>query len=164
MSRMWTEKDEMARKQRRNPTASESALWQAIRARQLGVHFRREVVRHGFILDFFCNEKQLAVEVDGGYHLSRLREDEMRDKALQRCGIKTIRFTDEEVMEGLSAVLDRLRKELGDCPPSRQRKKRCSTDNPTGMPIGILIRNLLRNGWRYKEAVARAKHLAAIRR
>ena len=161
MPRERSQKVAMARELRRNQTESERALWAALRANQLGPQFRRQVVLHGWILDFFCKEKQLAVEVDGPYHMARVKEDSIRDSTLARCGIRTMRFTDEQVLDNLPSVLASIREALGaDCPPPRTRKRRCSADNPAGKPIGLIIKRLLDQGWRYKEAVARARHLA----
>ena len=55
------------------PTPSEARLWEALRGRQLGVGFRRQVVIAGYIVDFAASEARLVVEVDGGWHAGRER-------------------------------------------------------------------------------------------
>jgi very-short-patch-repair endonuclease len=89
------------------PTSSEALLWQAIRARRLGVQFRRQVpLGERYIADFFASEVGLVVEVDGGYH-ARLREraDERRDKWLRRQGYTVLRLSDALVLRQLPAAL-----------------------------------------------------------
>ena len=87
------------------PTPSEARLWEALRGRQLGVRFRRQVVIAGYIVDFAAQEARLVVEVDGGWHAGRERADARRDRALGRAGWRVVRVAAEEVMRGLPGVL-----------------------------------------------------------
>ena len=75
-----------ARHYRKHPTPSEARLWQAIRRDRLGVRFRRQVIILGWIVDFYCARAQLIVEVDGGSHRARTREDHYRDATMLRYG------------------------------------------------------------------------------
>jgi very-short-patch-repair endonuclease len=67
---------ERSRSMRAVPTASEQALWRAIRGGQLGVVFRRQVPLAGrFVVDFLAPKLRLVIEVDGAYHTERARAD-----------------------------------------------------------------------------------------
>lgn len=99
---------ERARQLRQNATPAEQILWQALRNRQLnGLKFRRQHPIGRFILDFYCAEKRLAVEVDGGQHADpeQRRDDEARTAALAAHGITVLRFWNHEVLNHLEAVL-----------------------------------------------------------
>src|SRR5688500_5161196 len=86
------EKREKAFQMRWNPTPAEAALWSRIRANQLGVHIRRQVVIDGFIVDFYCHAAGLVIEVDGGVHEANAEYDRERDKVLSRRGLRLLRF------------------------------------------------------------------------
>ena len=94
------------------PTASESALWRAIKCRQLGVQFRRQVVLGGYIVDFLAAEVRLVVEVDGGCHRGRERADTRRQRALEARGYRVLRFEAEAVLKQLSVVVVAIRAAL----------------------------------------------------
>jgi very-short-patch-repair endonuclease len=92
-------------------TSSERRLWDALRRNQLhGLHFRRQQVVAGFVVDFYCASSRLAVEVDGPSHLSSGEYDAERDSALARLGITTLRITNDEVDRDLERVLRRIAK------------------------------------------------------
>jgi guanylate kinase len=83
-------------------TPSERALWQLLRAGQLGVRFRRQVPLLGCcIADFLACGARLVVEVDGPYHATpaRGRADARRDRRLSRAGYRVLRLTAEQVQE-----------------------------------------------------------------
>ena len=95
----------MATINRKNPTRSEEIVWQKIlRYKQTGYKFTRQKPINRFILDFYCSELNLAIEVDGESHLKKKGTDELRDKFLYKIGIETIRFTNEEIINNLSEV------------------------------------------------------------
>jgi very-short-patch-repair endonuclease len=62
------EKLQRAKELRRDMTPAEKILWQELRANKLGVHFRRQQVIAGFIVDFYCHKAGLVIEVDGDIH------------------------------------------------------------------------------------------------
>jgi len=104
---------ELARQFRREPTGCEARLWACLRDRKfLGLKFRRQHPRPGCIADFYCAEKGLVVEVDGGVHRDgeRAERDRVRDEELERNGVTTLRFRNDEVEGSLEAVLQRLAK------------------------------------------------------
>jgi very-short-patch-repair endonuclease len=99
-----------ARVLRHQPTDSEVRLFEALRAGQLGVRFRRQVPVLGrFIADLLAPEVRLVVEVDGGYHGQRRRADERRDRALARAGYRVLRLEAELIMSDLPAAAARVR-------------------------------------------------------
>jgi len=106
--------DEVFRKAHdlRHPmTDAEKLLWDKIRNRKLqGLKFRRQHPIHYYIADFYCHEKRLIVEVDGGIHLDEAvkEHDENRTAELDRLGIKVIRFTNEHIFEHLEQVLEEI--------------------------------------------------------
>jgi very-short-patch-repair endonuclease len=97
-----------ARRQRREPTAAEEKLWHALRNRRLaGLKFRRQHPYERFVLDAFCVEHQLEVEVDGGVHTDRAQaiHDRERGEFLKAHGIQVLRFSNAEVESNLHEVL-----------------------------------------------------------
>ena len=84
-----------ARWMRREPTLTESVLWERLRGRKLGVVFRRQVVIGRYIVDFAAPAVRLVVEVDGGYHQRRVRLDAKRDAALAKLGWKVVRISEK---------------------------------------------------------------------
>lgn len=94
---------------RRTPTRSEELLWQALRGRALGVKFRRQHPIGPYIVDFFCAEASLVVEVDGAVHLARAHCDRARDAFLAHHGLRVMRVPAWRVERQLSVVLRSLR-------------------------------------------------------
>ncbi|MEX2477171.1 MAG: endonuclease domain-containing protein [Gracilimonas sp.] len=99
-----------ARKLRKNMTLSEVLLWQQIRKRKLGVQFHRQVPMDRFIVDFYCHELMLAIEIDGSSHDNPTRKalDEERQKILEGYGVQFIRISDLEVKKNMDGVLRQL--------------------------------------------------------
>ncbi|CAE6920677.1 putative protein [Vibrio sp. B1ASS3] len=95
---------------RTNMPKPEEVLWQRIRRKQLGVKFRRQHGIGRYIVDFYCTELNLVIEIDGNSHFSDegKEKDAMRDAFLEALGIKVLRFTNEEVMKQTESVLERL--------------------------------------------------------
>jgi very-short-patch-repair endonuclease len=91
---------------RRSSTPAEAALWAALRGKQLGVHFRRQVVLiDRYIADFYAPGARLVIEVDGGCHTQRSRQDARRSRRLEACGIRVLRLSNQLVLTNLSAAL-----------------------------------------------------------
>ena len=82
------EKLHRAKELRREMTPAEKILWEELRANKLGVHFRRQQVIAGFIVDFYCHKSALVVEVDGDIHDLQQEEDARREKALSALGLR----------------------------------------------------------------------------
>ena len=86
-------------KLRNESTYAEALLWKYIRNRSLGVQFHRQVPLDKFIVDFYCHELKLAVEIDGITHEGdeAIQRDEVRQKRLEYLGVSFIRFADNDV-------------------------------------------------------------------
>ncbi len=95
---------------RTNMPKPEEILWQRIRRKQLGVKFRRQHGIGRYIVDFYCAELNLAIEIDGDSHFSDegKEKDTIRDAFIEALGIKVLRFTNEEVMKQTESVLERI--------------------------------------------------------
>ena len=100
----------LARSLRRRQTDAERVMWHLVRRRQLGAKFRRQHPIEPYVLDFYCHELRLAVEVDGAGHMqpTKRAEDHQRSAALQAQGIRVIRFTNVEVLLETDAVAEAL--------------------------------------------------------
>lgn len=95
------------------PTASEEALWQALRGGALGVAFKRQVpLGDRYIADFFAPSVRLVVEVDGGVHRGRRAADGRRDEWLRRRGYRVVRISTAVVVHSVSAALEVVRAAL----------------------------------------------------
>jgi very-short-patch-repair endonuclease len=98
-----------AHRMRTAPSEPERGLWQALRAGQLGVQFRRQVVVHGYIVDFFAPAARLVVEVDGAQHARRRGADARRDRALEAAGLRVLRVPAQVVLHELARALELVR-------------------------------------------------------
>ncbi len=89
---------EKALQLRRNPTQQETTLWGYLKNGKInGMHFRRQHPYGIYIIDFYCFEAGLAVEVDGPIHLSKREYDVERTGYLESSGLKVLRFKNEDV-------------------------------------------------------------------
>jgi very-short-patch-repair endonuclease len=104
----------LARELRQRTTWAEARAWMVLRNRGcLGFKFRRQFPYRGFVLDFFCRELALDLEVDGDVHdepANRAR-DKGRDEILTACGLRVVRLRNEEISR------ERLEMILKDVPP-----------------------------------------------
>ena len=123
--KMWEMLKPLARQMRRQPTGAENALWQALRNRKLQGHrFRRQHAIERFIVDFYCREADLVLEVDGPIHDYQPQEDALRQEYLQSLGLRVLRFGNEEVLGDLEGVLARIARCLPHPPtPSPQSRE-----------------------------------------
>jgi very-short-patch-repair endonuclease len=90
-------------------TPQEVKLWVHLRAlKDQGLHFRRQVPREGFIVDFACLKSKLVIEIDGAQHGEpcNSQKDAERDTILAEAGFKVLRFWNNEVNENLDAVVE----------------------------------------------------------
>ncbi len=106
----------LARALRKNGTPAEAKLWKALKGKSLGYEFHRQVPMDGFIVDFFCHERLLVVEIDGSSHdiPERYARDVAKDKRLKALGVRVIRFRDVQVLRELSAILGMIQSFLDD--------------------------------------------------
>ena len=105
---------EFARINRLNPTLAEQVLWEHIRAGQIGYRVLRQYVVGDYIVDFLLPEVNLIIEVDGAYHSERLQQedDDIRERELVKMNYNIIRFSNDEVLYSIEAVIDDIFKEL----------------------------------------------------
>jgi very-short-patch-repair endonuclease len=102
-----------ARKLRKDSTSAEDLLWSYLRNRQIsGLKFRRQVPFGRYILDFFCKERMVAIELDGASHTDQIKYDNNRDEVLKAANIKTIRISNKEVIKDTEKLLERLQELL----------------------------------------------------
>ena len=95
---------EFAKQLRKNSTLSEVLLWQNIKNKALGVQFHRQVPLLDYIVDFYCHELMLAIEIDGDSHLYKYNYDKKRQGELENLGITFLRFSDFEVKQNMFSV------------------------------------------------------------
>jgi very-short-patch-repair endonuclease len=92
---------------RKEQTPAEQALWRHLKGNRLGgLHFRRQQIIDGYIVDFYCHAAALVVEVDGDVHAYMRDEDAARQRVLERRGLQVLRVTNAEVARDPRAVLD----------------------------------------------------------
>ena len=105
-----TAKAERARQSRQTMTPDERTLWQAIRNNALaGLHFRRQQVIAGYIVDFYCASVRLAIELDGPIHAGQHWYDSARDRALSELGIQVLRLHNSLITHNLNEALERIK-------------------------------------------------------
>jgi very-short-patch-repair endonuclease len=109
-------RNERARSLRRALTPAELRLWTHIRGRQLGgFKFARQEPIDRYYVDFVCRERRLIIELDGGQH-AESPKDRQRDRALCALGYRVTRIWNNDVIENLDGVLQRLLSELEKSP------------------------------------------------
>ena len=97
----------LARNNRKSLTKSEAKLWyEYLSKRPLGFKFLKQKPIGRFVADFYCSEILLVIEIDGNSHKGRENYDEGRDAEMSERGIKTIRYTDWQVMNKLKTVIN----------------------------------------------------------
>ncbi|NMG46150.1 DUF559 domain-containing protein [Aromatoleum toluvorans] len=105
-----------ANRLRKTMTDAERMLWQHLRARQLGVKFRRQHPFQGYILDFVCLERGLVIEVDGSQHVDAAVRDAIRTDVLESAGFRVVRFWNNEVLTQTDSVVECIARELNPSP------------------------------------------------
>lgn len=108
------EKKAFARAMRINPTPSEGLLWEKLRAKKLGVKFRRQAIILGWIADFYCPSERLVIELDGADHQlpENKVKDAARDLAMQTLGLRILRIRSIRVHRDLEGVIAEIRMAL----------------------------------------------------
>ena len=97
-----------ARQLRNNSTLSEVILWQEIKDRKLGPQFHRQVPLLNYIVDFYCHELKLAIEIDGDSHEYKVGYDKVRQQELETYGISFLRFDDLDIKKNIRYLLDEI--------------------------------------------------------
>lgn len=95
----------LARELRKNSTLGEVLLWGEIKSRKLGYQFHRQVPIDKYIVDFYCHELMLAIEIDGMTHNFKYDLDRDRQKKLEDFGVNFLRFQEKDVRSNLEGVV-----------------------------------------------------------
>ncbi len=106
---LWEKLGPAAREQRRQPTEAEYLLWQRLRRHQVrGLSFRRQHSLGRFIVDFYCRQANLVIEVDGEIHRYQQEADAIRQEYLESLGLKVNRFSNHAVLNNLDGVMQQI--------------------------------------------------------
>jgi len=97
---------ERRRELRKNSSGEEVIIWNWVRGKKLGKKFKRQVGIGGYIVDFYCAELKLVIEVDGIQHDQNKQYDSQRDAFLSSLGCKVIRFSNRDVRGNLTKVVE----------------------------------------------------------
>jgi len=98
------EKEAFAQKMRDNPTWPEAQVWKILSTGKYG-EWNTQVRLFGYIIDFYNAKRHIALEVDGSSHFDRIQEDKIRDEALAKKHIRTIRITNQQVARNCEHIL-----------------------------------------------------------
>ncbi|NQT72614.1 MAG: endonuclease domain-containing protein [Chloroflexi bacterium] len=97
---------QLARELRKNMTLSEVLLWKQIRGKQMmGYDFHRQKPIDNYIVDFYCSELSLAIEIDGDSHSVKVAKDKARQDRLEALGVNFLRFSERDVRQNIEGVL-----------------------------------------------------------
>jgi very-short-patch-repair endonuclease len=100
---------EYARKLRNDSTFTEIMLWNYLKGKQLrGQDFDRQRPIDNYIVDFYCKDLQLAIEVDGESHYGNEERDIRKDKHLKQLGVTVLRFDDSDIIYQLDKVIEKI--------------------------------------------------------
>jgi very-short-patch-repair endonuclease len=106
---LWEKLKPLARQMRNEPTFVEQVLWHHLRGRRLfGCKFRRQHAIDRFVVDFYCAERDMIIEVDGPVHDFTPEEDALRQEYLESLGFHVLRFTNQQVLENIDDVLQEI--------------------------------------------------------
>lgn len=99
---------------RKRKTEAEKILWERLSNKQLGVKFRRQHPLYRVIVDFYCHELRLVVELGGSIHdlEEQANYDQFRTMLINQLDIKVIRFRNDEIFEDLDKVLEAIRQHI----------------------------------------------------
>jgi very-short-patch-repair endonuclease len=128
----------LARGLRRSETSADAVLWSALRNRQIdGWKFKRQVPFGNYILDFFCYDARLAVEVDGATHSEarEIADDAERLAFLEENGVRLLRCSNADVYENFDGVLEMIYLDLGQQPAPSPVAPRLGAAAPGRRPL-----------------------------
>lgn len=116
---------DLAKKLRNTMTIGEIALWQEFKGKKLCVRFSRQIPIDRYIVDFYCKDLKLAIEVDGSIHFEKGQEDKdkKRQTLLASLAVTVIRFSDADVKDNLSFVLENLKIQIENVKPKTPTPK-----------------------------------------
>ena len=115
------ETKEKRRELRKNMTEAEKALWKELRGKRLaGLKFFRQYGIGAYIADFYCPQRKLVIEVDGGQHFSEdgKTHDAQREHYMSSLGIYTLRFSNLDILKNLDGTWERIIQVVKELPPA----------------------------------------------
>ena len=123
MTEIFNKKKYIKKRQylRNNMTKAEVVLWSKLKGKQLnGLKFRRQCGINNYVVDFYCPELKLAIEIDGDVHAysSKIVYDKQRQKEIEALGIKVLRYTNTDVRNNIEGVLYDIVATTPSSPPS----------------------------------------------
>ena len=128
-----------ARELRCPMTPQEAKLWSRLRRKQLhGIKFRRQHPMGRFILDFFCYQHKLVIEIDGGHHAEPEQQayDQARTEWLEARGLRVVRFTNRDIDTNIDGVLNEIARLCGTdqtlAPPHSPHRGESPSPPPSG--------------------------------
>ncbi len=124
MTDIFNKKEYVKKRQylRKNMTKAEIILWSKLKGKQLnGLKFRRQYGINNYVVDFYCPELRLAIELDGDVHgyNSRITYDKQRQRDIEKLGIKVLRYTNNDVIKNIEGVLSDIIATTPHSPPSQ---------------------------------------------
>ncbi len=117
---------ERAKLLRENLTETEKMIWQELRGNKiLGLRFKSQHPMDTYIVDFYCHQIKLVIEIDGGVHKEKNQKeyDAERTFELENCGLEVIRFTNEQVQSELKEIIQKIQNQC------KKRKKQLQNEN-----------------------------------
>jgi very-short-patch-repair endonuclease len=98
---------------RNESTPQEMLLWNQLRSSKLGYKFRRQASIGNYIVDFYCPEKRVVIELDGSQHIEN-KKDILRDQVLKSLDCKVLRFWNNEINNNMEGVVLLIQKTLNE--------------------------------------------------
>ncbi len=116
MPRIYNKKSEQEKRRRlrKEMTKAEVLLWLELKNKKLGVRILRQFSVGPFVIDFYCPELKLAIEVDGVTHSTdeEIEYDKYREEAIAQLGIQFIRYTNPEIYDNRGNVIEKIKKKI----------------------------------------------------
>lgn len=112
---------------RNHASRGEVVLWNGLRKSGVGAKFRRQESIRQYVVDFYCPELGLAVEVDGIHHEHTRERDSKRDSILKEIGVRTLRYSDSDVISNSELVLNSIRNIVTEMRENGESYRRPST-------------------------------------
>jgi very-short-patch-repair endonuclease len=110
---LWEKLKHIAHEKRKKPTEAEKTLWQKLRMHRFhGLKFRSQHCIGPFIVDFYCKQAKVIIEVDGEIHQYRAEEDKIRQEFLENKEYKVLRFPNDVVLNNIDEVLRQIESSL----------------------------------------------------
>jgi len=105
---------ELSKKLRKNMSLPEVFLWNQLKRKKLGFDFHRQKPIDKYIVDFYCPDLKLIIEVDGAIHLDKGKDDIIRQKRLESLGLNVLRFKATDILQNLNDVIDSITNYIND--------------------------------------------------